>query len=80
MHFFNASVETFFVQVSSDPLFFIIVYESSVSQVQLVEADVSDHESLVKMCKTAKVVLNCVGPVSCSFAVTHSILIEEQSK
>lgn len=34
------------------------------SDTNIIIADVNDYESLVSMAKKAKVVINCVGPVS----------------
>jgi len=40
----------------------------------IIIADVANEESLAEMCKQAKVVLNCVGPVSmcCYISEKHS--------
>ena len=40
-----------------------IAYEGEAKDVLLLEADVANYKSLVAMCKSARLVLNCVGPV-----------------
>ena len=36
------------------------------SKTAILIADVSEEESLNAMCSSAKIILNCVGPVKCS--------------
>lgn len=44
------------------------------NDVALIIADVSDEESLLSMAQQAKVVINCVGPVSSSFPISLKCL------
>ena len=53
--------------------FFIHYSGKDLEETAILIADVSSDASLAEMCKQAKVVLNCVGPVSASRICTDKL-------
>ena len=54
---------------------FSFIIGKELEKTLIIIADVSSEASLAEMCKQAKIVLNCVGPVCTLFSVVKRIML-----